>query len=182
MKFFKLFIIAIAVTTLSSCSSDDDSSRSVDLTLENLAGTYKITLLEEFSELSRTASNGTEVIIETGNCEGDTFSNTRLVINTDGTYTTTGSYRTICERTIDGDMTTDDPEIESFESSGSLTVNEANNTITILDSGNTIAVFDFMNDVERFDSTRLYLTFTEVVTFQDETENFERELHFERVN
>jgi len=147
MKIFKLLIIAIAVTTLSSCSSDDDSPR-VELTLENVAGTYQITLLNTSFELSRTASNGEEVVIETETCEGDTFNSTRLILNADGTFTTTGSYREICELRIDGNTTTEDPEIVPFENSGSYSVNDTNNTFTL---------GGLVSDVVRFDDNRLYL-------------------------
>ena len=172
MKILKLLVFATAVFTLSACGNDDDSTRDVELTIENLAGTYELTFYEDFYELSETASNGSEVIIETEVCVGDTFTNALLILNSDGTFTTSGNFREVCELTINGDTTTEE-EIVPFDSSGLFSANDASNTITI--NGNP-------NDVDLFDGNRLYLTSTEVFTFDDETERIETELRFEKIN
>ena len=173
MKTLKLFVLAIAVITLSACSSDDDSSTPVvELTNANLAGTYELIFFEDFYERSETASDGSAVIIETETCVGDTFTNAILTLNTDGTFVTSGNFREVCQLTINS-QTTSDESIVTFDSSGSFTAN---------DSSRTISISGVINDVTVFDGTNLYLTSEEVDTNGSETERYETEVRFRKQN
>ncbi len=173
MKTLKLFVLAIAVITLSACSSDDDSSTPVvELTNANLAGTYELIFYEDFYEETETASDGSAVVVETETCVGDTFTNAILTFNSDGTFVTSGNYREVCNLTINGQTSTEQ-DIVPFDSSGSYSVNDTNRTIA----------FDgFINDVVLFDGTNLYLTSMQVETFDDETFRFEVEVRFRKQN
>lgn len=173
MKILKLCVCALAVFTITACSSDDDSSTPVvELTIANLTGTYELTFYEDFYEETETASNGSVVVIETETCVGDTFTNAIVTFNSDGTFMTSGNYREVCDFTANGQTTTEN-DIVPFDSSGSYSAN---------DTSRTIAFNGFVNNVVLFDGTNLYLTSTEVETIDDETYRFETEVRFRKQN
>ena len=155
MKFFKFFFIAFAVFGLTACSNDDDSS--IELTNENIVGDYEIILYQGLREETETASNGTEVLIETETFTTDTFTNTSFIFNDDGTYLISANYRITYSLTVTG---------QSPETNSEIRNTNYDDTFFIGDNG-SIIIGDIGYDVQFFDGTNLYLTTT------NSTENFD---------
>ena len=171
MKFLKPQLwLVVLLMVFTACDNDDDNSNSVELTIENLAGTYNITFLENSTENTQIASNGEEVVIETQDCIGDTFTNVQFTFNIDGTATFSGSFREVCLTTINGNVT-EDSEIVDLEDMGPFSVNSTNNTI----------IFNGLSaDVTLFNGTDLQLEIIDIDTFEDETETFTSEIRMVR--
>ncbi len=172
MKILKTVFIAIAVFGLTGCSSDDDNN-SVELTIDNLEGTYEITFLQESYEEVNTSSSGNTSIVETGTFTGDTFTNSLFVFNASGTFVSSGSFRLNSSITNDSGTQTDS-QIEDLASSGSYTINTASWTITIEGQ---------VYDVVLFDGTNLWLnaTYSDTVPGGN-TQNITEELRFVKQN
>ncbi|MFD1062203.1 hypothetical protein ACFQ1Q_03015 [Winogradskyella litorisediminis] len=158
MKSIKILILAVLALTLNSCGDDD--SPGVELTSENLAGTYDITFLRSSYEETVTASNGTTFVSESGTTVGDTFTDAIWQFNTNGTYSVSGSYR-VTETTTSNGQTETDTYIDFLDDSGSFILNNMDRTI-VADG--------LFYDVTVFDGTNLYLTFEETDTFGNEVE------------
>ena len=148
MKTLKLFVFAIAIFTLSACSSDDDSNSTppaVELTIANLTGTYDVFSVTDSSERTVT-TNGITVLVSSYVSSGDTFTDTVFTFNADGTYTSSGSYRETSTNTITGQTPITETEIVSIDDSGTYTVNETSRTITL--DGDIIYDVTLFNDTE----------------------------------
>ncbi|WP_299110827.1 hypothetical protein [uncultured Winogradskyella sp.] len=160
MKLLKSFLLIIILVSFSACSSDDDGggSNSVELTIENLVGTYEVTFLRGSSETSVTATDGSTVVTETEEREGDTFTNAIFVFNANGTYTTSGNFRETSTVTITGQSPETESEIVSIDDSGTYSVNTESRTI-IFDS-------DEINDVTRFNGTELRIVENYIDSFE----------------
>lgn len=167
MKISKLFFIAIVLLGFTACSSDDDSPN-VELNSEGVVGSYNLVFLQSTFEESQTASNGSNVVIETETCTGDTFTDAVIVFNSNGSYVITGSYRESCTVVIQGESTTES-QISSVDDSGPFSVDTENRTIT-LDG--------IVYDVTLFNGINLNLIFNEVDDFNGDIETSTGELRF----
>lgn len=167
MKLLKFFLFTAAILTVAACSSDDDDSTPlVELNVENLTGTFEIFSITDSAETTVT-SGGSTVQFSTYVSEGDTFTNTLMTFNADGTYISSGSYRDTSTTTVIGQTPETEFEIVSMDDSGTYTVNTTSRTIT-LDG-------DDIFDVTLFNGTELrivdnysetYNSFTDEGTFE----------------
>jgi hypothetical protein len=176
IKNLKLFLLVITAITLTACPSDDDNiivhpNPQIDLTTDNLIGTYEIIFSEDFFELFETAADGSEITIEKEICLGDTFTNATFIFNPDGTITTSGSFRSVCDLTTNG-KTTSSRDIIQLGESFSYIANDSDRTITINDE-----VFD----VTSFTQTTLNMSLNELIVFGSETERYETEIRLVRL-
>ncbi|WP_299361594.1 hypothetical protein [Winogradskyella sp.] len=147
MKLLKSFLLIIVLVAFSACSSDDDNGpTNIELTIENLTGTYELIYLRGSSQTTITATDGTTVVTETDVWEGDTFTNTVYEFNADGTYTTSGSFVETYTITVTGQSPETDSEIVDIESSGTYTVNTQNRTINF--DGDEIGEVTLFNGTE----------------------------------
>lgn len=170
LKFILLFAISIAML---SCGDDDDGSSSSDLTIDNIAGTYNLTFLEStFVEVEQINAGGTATT--TTEEVGDTFQDSNIVLNSNGTYTTDFQYRVVITTTSTQDdaETTEETEILTESDSGTYTIDEENETITF--DNESIA------NITRFNGEDLRLEFNDVFVENDFTETITTELRFER--
>jgi len=170
LKFILLFALSIAML---SCGDDDDGgSNEPELTAAELAGTYNLTFLESTTEIEETLSTGSTVTTTIEEV-GDTFDDSNVVFNSNGTFTTDFQYRITrtTTSTIEDFETTEETEIESGSSSGAFSVNEANETVTIAGS---------IYDIIRFTNSELRIELNETSVENDITETFTEELRFER--
>ncbi len=176
MKNLKLFLLVITATTLTACPSDDDNVNppdpQIDVTTDNLIGTYEIIFLEEFFELFETGPGGSEITIEKEICVGDTFTNATFTFNLDGTITTSGSFRQVCDLTTNG-TTTSSSDITQLGESLLYIPNDSNRTIRI--------DFDDVYDVTSFTQTTLNMSLNELVVIGSEKERYETEIRLVRL-
>ncbi|MDT0558513.1 hypothetical protein RM697_07645 [Ichthyenterobacterium sp. W332] len=160
MKIFKFFLFTITIATLSACSSDDGPA-SVELTNENLAGSFAITFYQGSSETTVQATDGSIVVTESDTYFGETFTNAIVTFNADGTYSLMGSYVEVYTVTVTGQAPETNEEIVMLDESGTYSVDNTSRTIN-LDGG--------IVDVTLFDGTNLYFTGNYSETFGDFTE------------
>ena len=168
LKFILLFALSVVVL---SCSDDDDSS-GPELTTANITGTYNLTFFEATTVESEIINAGT--VVTTIETEGDTFGESNIVFNSDGTFVTNFQYRITetTSSTIEDSETTVETEIITESNTGTYSVNEEDQTITF--NGE-------IGDVTRFNDEELRIESTfngELAngTFTDETEiRFERQ-------
>ena len=165
MKNLKLFLLGIIAITLTACSSDDENpEQQIDVT--SLGGAYRLDSIETFYSLTETAPDGSEIIIEREICEGiDVFAD--FIFHSDGTLTTDGTYKNVCDKTSNG-MTTTSSEIIELNDSLFYTANNSNRTITI--------DFDVF-DVTSFTGRVLEISLNETAVFDgfenSQTERYE---------
>ena len=175
MKILKLCVFALAVFTLSACSSDDDNpTPAIELNNTNLEGNYELVHLSGSSEISVTTS-GASVVVETETYTGDTFTNARVNFNANGTYNFEGSYRETTVTTITGQSPETESEIVNFDqSTGNYVTNNTSRTIT-LDG-------DIIYDVTLFDGVNLHLTENYTESFNNSTETGEVTIRLRKLN
>lgn len=159
MKIFKLFLLAIIVLNVASCSNNDDGPAVIELTVANVTGTYDITFFQRSIIETKTASNGTQVLIENSTEVADTFTNAIIVLNPDGTYVSSGGFRITRTKTVNGQTTTES-EINTFDDDGNFSINNQSNTLTLDDE-----VFE----VIAFNGVNMTIRSEQVFTFDDET-------------
>lgn len=160
MKIFKLFFLFTLAVTVTSCSSDDDGSAVIELTVANVTGTYDITFFQSSIIETETGPNGTQVMNESSTALGDSFTNAILVLNADGTYESSGSLRITTTTTTDNGETIMDSETDTLDAEGNFSINTQSNTITLDDE-----VFN----VSDFNGVNMTIRSEQVFTFDDET-------------
>ncbi|KGL62272.1 hypothetical protein [Polaribacter sp. Hel1_85] len=127
MKFFKFILILFITVSITSCSSDSEEP-TITLSNANIAGTYNISKLTINSTIS-TTTNGVTFDVGTIDVVGDTFQ-VDLVMNSNGTFTSSGAYRVITKtKLISGDQF-EDIEIINLNGSGNYTINATDSSIT----------------------------------------------------
>ena len=168
MKIFKFLFIALTIFGLTSCSNDDDNS-TVELTIDNVVGTYDVVLLQGSEVVT---DNSTGVVVVTRQITTDTFTNAIFIFNTDGTYSSSGSFRATLTETITGQNPTSESEIQSLDDDGlSFSVDTANRTITLDGQLGNVTLFDGIN---------LYINLERTDTFNGNTTVFNTELRLRK--
>jgi len=157
LKFILLFTVSIAML---SCGNDDDSS-GPDLTAANITGTYNLTFLEFTDVVTRVLDVGT--IVTTTEGVADTFDDSNIVFNANGTFTVEFQYRITTTRTT---------TIDGEETSGTYSINEEDETITF--DNESIA------DITRFNGDELRIEFNDTFIEDNITEVITEEFRFER--
>ena len=172
MKSLKLFFIAIAAFGLTSCSSDDDGgNNSVELTVENIEGTYNVVFLQG-SEVE--TNDNTGVIVATRQITTDTFTNAVYTFDANGTYSASGSFRVVTVETLTGQNPATESEIQSFDEEDlPFTVDTANRVLNLEDGARNVILFD---------GTNLHMTFEETDTFEGNTSVINSELRLVKQN
>jgi hypothetical protein len=175
MKFLKFFLFTATLITVVACSSDDDGGGPtvIELNNANLAGTYEVTFYEGSVISTITASDGSNVVLETETFTTDTFSDAEFTFNEDGTYTGSGNYRITYVLTISGQAPETETDIESFDTQGSYSLNSTTRTITF--------DFDSVEDVTFFDGNSLTIKGGDVDTFEGITDTEEYEIRLVRI-
>ena len=129
MKTFKLLIVSILFITLTSCGGDDKREIALELTTENLSGTYSISSLTE--DINRTTVSGsTTVNISTTTEVGDTFQ-VDFTLTQNGTYTALGQYRVTRTIQPNGGQPETESEILNVDSAGTYTINTSSGVRSI---------------------------------------------------
>lgn len=170
MKILKsILILTLFSVALTSCSSDDDGGSSFELTAANFAGNYSLNFYEDTEIETRTINGGT--IVTTIESVGDTFTNSVLTLNADGTYVDKSSYRITETTTLTGNPTTTETFIVSETTTGTYTLDTVNKTVTF--DG------DIFN-ITRFRETELRLTISDTEIFNDIVTETEEEYRFTR--
>ncbi|SER07500.1 hypothetical protein SAMN05421824_2976 [Hyunsoonleella jejuensis] len=159
MKTLKVFLFVAVALIFSSCSKDDGPVV-IELNATNIEGTYEITLLQSSSRTTSTASNGSEVLIETETSVADTFTNAILTFNANRTYTTSGSFRVTYTLTVTGQNPETESEIVTLDDEGSYSLDSNNNTISL--DGD---IFDVLS----FNGTNITLRGEDTDNFNGET-------------
>ncbi|WP_299014509.1 hypothetical protein [uncultured Polaribacter sp.] len=156
-KITSVFVLLLAIITISSCSSSSDSNNEPAFILSNtnIVGSYAITNLNISTDIT-TTSNGFPIKVATATTEGDLFKlNLELAAN--GTYTMVGSYTILYKLDpVVGDSFEERDIIEDIDFAGTFSVNEADNTITF--SGGLLPNLSGTLEVKNFneDSFSLY--------------------------
>lgn len=128
MKIFK-FILTLCITaSIVSCSNSSSLEPTITLSNANIAGTYDISKLIVNSTIS-TTTNGVTFDVGTINVVGDSFQ-VDLVMNANGTFTSSGAYRIITKTNLISGDQFEDIEIVTLDGSGNYTINTTNSTIT----------------------------------------------------
>ncbi len=150
MKISKLiFLFMLAVATVGCNKDDDNGPEPYVLSNANLAGSYKTTLLKGHIEQTFNV-NGSDVQSIT-DIVGDTFQLT-TVFAVDGTYTTSGQYRTVTTVTTANNPPEITTEIILVDDSGTYVLNTTTKKITITVDGDSDTF-----DVALFNETKLNL-------------------------
>ncbi len=177
MKNFKIAFIALLALVISSCG--DDEGPGFEFNQENIAGTYTFTFFESNETIVETLSTGSQ-ITTTIDTEGDTFGSSRLTLNDNGSYSTTGDIRvTVTTRTGNQPSETDPPMITSIRDNGTFSLNEDDRTL-ILNSSTGLGITEY--DVTRFSNSRFTIESEEVETDTDFESTTVTEIRLERVN
>jgi len=135
MKLIKFIIILCVTLSITSCN-DDDNTILYSLSNENIVGTYNIgTLNVDTKVTSVTDVSGVSIpfTVATSTSTGDTFQFI-FILNTDGTYSASGQYRTTATVTpVTGNEVTSSAII-SKTNSGTFTLNIEEAKITFTSS------------------------------------------------
>lgn len=121
----KLAFIALTIV-LVSCGSDD-SSPSLDLTNENIVGTYNMTSFE-FTNESEISVAGVSTPITSIEATGSTFQ-VNTVFNDDGTFILSGEFLLTTESDLLDDDTTEIIDLDG--ATGTYALDADNNDITL---------------------------------------------------
>lgn len=99
MKFSMMFVAAIAVFTITSCSSDDDNTVLYEFNQKNVIDQYQLQALREREEKTiHVQGIPIDVVTDT---EGDTFG-VSWDFSSNDTLTLDGSYRVKEQRNVEG--------------------------------------------------------------------------------
>jgi hypothetical protein len=168
MKLYKSVLILFISVLFTYCSGDD-TEVFIDLSNSTLSDTYSIkSLNEEIKEVATSAAAGTTVDVSTTSSIGDTFFEIDFVINANGTYTASGSYRMVSSIKPNGGDTVMENIIVSFDTAGTYTTNKTENTVTFSPNNGEFLKGEF--NVLKFNETTVTLT-QEVVEVNDPITN-----------
>lgn len=169
MKIFKTFLFVALALIITSCGDDDDAPV-VELTNANLVGTYDVVFLDGSIVVT---DDSTSVILISAEIIGDTFTNATFTFNENGSYTSTGSFRSTTTATVNGQDPITESEIEDLDDSGSFSLNSSDRTISLNE--------DVIN-ITLFDGTNLHLTSIDTETEDGNTSTFTSEIRLVKQN
>lgn len=161
MKLKNYLFIFVATLALVSCKSDDDNNQDTTFLLNstNLAGTYELTFLESIEEETFLVNN---VPVESRiTTVGDTFQ-VDFVVNANGTFSTSGEYRST-ETTVVGQADpVIDTEIILLNETGTYVLNANNETLSLTSTGDNESI-QYSITTFNENEVRLLYEFSEIV-------------------
>ena len=153
MKVLKFIFFLCVVTSITSCS-DDETAPKFPLSSANLVGNYEMNNLETQVSEDATSSSGATVNLTNTSTIGDTFQ-LDFVLNTDGTYTAFGKYRTVSTIIPNGGTPSEESDIIIIDATGSYQLNSDN---TISFNPQTGDFFDGIFTIKTFNETSVILS------------------------
>lgn len=155
MKTLKILFVSVFFLSIFSCSDDDERAIALELTRENLAGTYNISSLSA-EENESTVRGNTTVNISTTTIVGDTFQ-FDFVLNANGTFTAVGQYRITSTTSANGGQPQTETEIINIDTSGTYSINTTSGVRSISFSPVDDDFLEGTFAVNLFNSTNLAL-------------------------
>lgn len=185
MKNLKLILVLVISIVALSCGNDDDGNNPAEPTLTPalLAGTYNLNFFNG-TEVTLTEVSG-GIVTTTTRRIGDTFGNSRIIFDANGTFTTVLQYRIEETITLEDNTPEENEFIVTASTSGSYTVNDGEQTLTlnsaINDNDNpSLTLVNNLNEVTLLNNSALRIESEEMESSGDESTTFTLELRFSR--
>lgn len=182
-----ILILAISIVAL-SCGNDDDGNEPTvaepTLTAALLEGTYTLNFYEGTEVTITNVTGGT--VTTTTNRVGDTFGNSRIIFDANGTFNIILQYRIEETITLENNDPVENEFIVTASVSGTYIVNDDEQTLTLNDVINDednadLTLLNSLNQVTLFNEDTLRIESQEMESSGDENTTFNLELRFSRL-